>query len=174
MGFPGGSDSKESACSVGDLGLIPGLGWSPGGGHGNPLQYSCLGNPMDRIPWTEEPGWLQSMGSQRVGYDWGLSTQAPLFSSLEISLPDPRVNDCKKLTHPLRRLTRTRKCMILHPPLFSINEASILTKARWLFGTQVCHVLSLPAFRIKLLFLPQQFASIYWPFVWRAVQAWTR
>ena len=127
-----------------------------------------------KIPWTEEPGWLQSMGSQRVGYDWGLSTQAPLFSSLEISLPDPRVNDCKKLTHPLRRLTRTRKCMILHPPLFSINEASILTKARWLFGTQVCHVLSLPAFRIKLLFLPQQFASIYWPFVWRAVQAWTR
>ena len=42
---PGGSDGKESACSVGDLGLIPGLGTSPGGGHGNPLQYSCLGNP---------------------------------------------------------------------------------------------------------------------------------
>ena len=40
---------------------------SPGGGHGNLLQYSCLENPMDRIPWTEEPGWLQSMGSQRVG-----------------------------------------------------------------------------------------------------------
>ena len=127
-----------------------------------------------KIPWTEEPGWLQSMGSQRVGYDWGLSTQAPLFSSLEISLPDPRVNDCKKLTHTLRRLTRTRKCLILHPPLFSIKEASILTKARWLFRTQVCHLLSLPAFRIKLLFLPQQFTSIYGPVVWRAVQAWTR
>ena len=40
----GGSDSKESACNVGDLGLIPGLGRSPGGGHGNPLQYSCLEN----------------------------------------------------------------------------------------------------------------------------------
>ena len=50
-GFPGGSDGKESACSVGDLGLIPGLGTSPGGGHGNPLQYSCLGNPMDRGAW---------------------------------------------------------------------------------------------------------------------------
>ena len=45
MGFPGGSDGKESACSVGDLGLIPGLGRFPGGGHGNPLQYSGLENP---------------------------------------------------------------------------------------------------------------------------------
>ena len=43
-GFPGGSDSKESTCSVGDLGSIPGLGRSPGGGHGDPLQYSCLEN----------------------------------------------------------------------------------------------------------------------------------
>ena len=45
MGFPGGSDGKESACNVGDLGSIHGLGRSPGGGHGNPLQYSCLENP---------------------------------------------------------------------------------------------------------------------------------
>ena len=44
-GFAGGSDSKESACSVGDLGSTPGLGRSPGGGHGNPIQYSCLENP---------------------------------------------------------------------------------------------------------------------------------
>ena len=45
LGFPGGSDSKESTCNAGDLGSIPGLGRSPGGGHGNPLQYSCLENP---------------------------------------------------------------------------------------------------------------------------------
>ena len=63
-GFPGGSDGKEAACKAGDLGSIPGLGRSPGGGHGNPLQYSCLENPMDR-----EPGGLQSMGSKRAGYD---------------------------------------------------------------------------------------------------------
>ena len=141
MGFPGGSESKESACNAGDLGSIPRSGRSPGGGHGNPLQYSCLENPMDggawwatvhrvtknqtrlsdftftftkaiswtslvaqtvkhlstmwetrvralgwedplekemaihsstitwRTPWTEEPGRLQSMGSQRVGHD---------------------------------------------------------------------------------------------------------
>ena len=48
LGFPGSSDGKESACNAGDLGSIPGLGRSPGGGHGNPLQYYCLENPMDR------------------------------------------------------------------------------------------------------------------------------
>ena len=45
------SDSKESTCNGGDLGSIPGLGRFPGGGLGNPLQYSCLENPMDRTAW---------------------------------------------------------------------------------------------------------------------------
>ena len=49
--FPGGSDSKRSAYSVGDPGLIPGLGRSSGEGNGNPLQYSCLENPMDGGAW---------------------------------------------------------------------------------------------------------------------------
>ena len=84
--FPGGSDGKVSVYNVGDLGSMPGLGRFPGEGNGNPLQYSCLENPMDggawcrllsmgsqemathssvlawRIPGTEEPGGLQSMG----------------------------------------------------------------------------------------------------------------
>ena len=47
----GGSDSKESTCNAGDLGWISGLGRSPGGGHGNALQYSDLKNPMDRGTW---------------------------------------------------------------------------------------------------------------------------
>ena len=47
-GFPGGSDGQESAGTAGDLGLIPGSGGFPGEGNSNPLQYSCLGNPMDR------------------------------------------------------------------------------------------------------------------------------
>ena len=50
-GSPGGSDGKESACNAGDPGLIPGSRRSPGEGNGNPLQYSCLGNPMDREAW---------------------------------------------------------------------------------------------------------------------------
>ena len=49
--FPGGSDGKESACIAGDLGLIPGSGRSPEEGNGNPLQYSCLENPMDKEAW---------------------------------------------------------------------------------------------------------------------------
>ena len=49
--FPGGSDGKESAYNLGDLGSIPGLGRYPGRGHGNPLQYSCLENPMNRGAW---------------------------------------------------------------------------------------------------------------------------
>ena len=52
--FPGGSDGKESACNAGDTGdiaSIPGSGGSPGVGNGNPLQYSCLENPMDRGAW---------------------------------------------------------------------------------------------------------------------------
>ena len=60
LGFPGGSEGKASACNVGDLGLIPGSGRSPGEGNGNPLQYSCLENPM-----TEKPNRLQSTGSQK-------------------------------------------------------------------------------------------------------------
>ena len=64
MAFPGGSDGKESACNAGDLGSIPGSGRSPREGNDNPIQYLAW-----RIPWTEDPGGLQSMGLQRVGDD---------------------------------------------------------------------------------------------------------
>ena len=60
-----GSDSKESACYAGDLGLIPGSVRSPGEGNGNTLQYFCLGNPMDRGAWWA----IESTGSPRVGLD---------------------------------------------------------------------------------------------------------
>ena len=65
--FPGGSDGK-SVCLPGDPGLIPGSGRSLGEENGNPLQYSCLENPMDR-----ETCRLQSMGSQRVRHNWATS-----------------------------------------------------------------------------------------------------
>ena len=51
MGFPGGSDGKESACDAGGLGLIPGSGRSPGKGNASPLLYSCLENSIDRGAW---------------------------------------------------------------------------------------------------------------------------
>ena len=62
--LPNGSDDKASAYDAGDPSSIPGSGRPPGEGNGNPLQYSCLENPMD-----EEPGRLQSVGSQRVRHD---------------------------------------------------------------------------------------------------------
>ena len=65
LGFPGGSDSKESSCNAGDLGSLPGLGRSSGEGNGNPLQYSCLGNSIDKRSLAGYNPW----GSQRVGHD---------------------------------------------------------------------------------------------------------
>ena len=65
QGFPSSSDGKESAGNGGHPRSISGSGRYPGGGHGNPLEYSCPG----KIPWTEEPGGLQSMGLQRVKHD---------------------------------------------------------------------------------------------------------
>ena len=67
LGFTGSSVVKNllvNAGDVRDVGSVPGSGRSPGGGNGNPLQYSYL-----EAPWTEGPGRLQSMGSQRVGHD---------------------------------------------------------------------------------------------------------
>ena len=69
LSFPGGSDGKEFACNAGDLGSITGLGRSPGGGHGNPLQYSCLENPHGQrslagyVPW----GCKESDTTKRLG-----------------------------------------------------------------------------------------------------------
>ena len=69
-GFPGYSLSKESTCNAGDLSLIPGWGRSPREGNGNPLQYSCLGNPTDRGDWQ-----ATVHGVTRVGHD--LVTKPP-------------------------------------------------------------------------------------------------
>jgi len=64
LGFPGGSGGKESACNTGDLDSIPGLERSTGGGHGNPLQYSCLKNPYGQRSLAGCSPW-----GRRVGYD---------------------------------------------------------------------------------------------------------
>ena len=64
LGFPGGSDGKEPACNSGDLGSIPGLGRSHGEGNGNPLQYSCLENSMDRGDWRSTVHWGEKHQTQ--------------------------------------------------------------------------------------------------------------
>ena len=84
MGFPPSSVGKESACNVGDLGLVPGSGRSPGEGNGNPIQYSCLENPVDRGVW-----WATVHGVIRVGHD--LVTKPPNQVSKSSKLSDKLV-----------------------------------------------------------------------------------
>ena len=86
LGFPGGSDSKESACKAEDPGSIPGLGRSPGGEHGNPLQYSCLENPhgqrslADYSPWgRKESDMTEQLKTKKVKVP---AFSVPVFSSL--------------------------------------------------------------------------------------------
>ena len=65
MGFPAGALVKNPPANAGNIGLIPGSERVPGGGNGNPLQYSCLENPMDRGVWR-----APVHGGHRVGHDW--------------------------------------------------------------------------------------------------------
>ena len=74
LGFPHSSVSKESACCAGDPGLIPGLGRSSGEGNGNPLQHSCLENPIDRGAW-----WTTVHGVARVGHDLATKSSSSPF-----------------------------------------------------------------------------------------------
>ena len=74
MGFSGGSEGKASTWNAGDPGLIPGSGRSPGEGNGNPCQYSCLENPMDRGAWwatvhgaVKSRTWLSNLGNGSQG-----------------------------------------------------------------------------------------------------------
>ena len=76
MGSPGGSDSKESASTVGDVGSIPGLGRPPGGGHGNSFHYSCLGNPHGQrslvgySPWGHKESDMTERLSTQINIMW--------------------------------------------------------------------------------------------------------
>ena len=94
-GFPGGSDGKESACNVGDPGLIPGLGRSPGEGNGYSIQCSCPEN----LPWTGETAGLQFLGLHRVGQDWTTNTFA-----FTLSL---------RTSHIIRLLTWFENCVLV-------------------------------------------------------------
>ena len=87
MGLPRWLSDKESATSAGDTGnagSIPGLGRSPGGGNGNPLQYSCLGNPMDRGAWR-----LQFMGLQKVKQDLVTAHAHIAYYTTIVGIPCP-------------------------------------------------------------------------------------
>ena len=101
--FPGDSDSKESACNAEDLGSIPGLGRSPPEGYGNPLQYPCPGNPMDRGAWwATVNGVAESQRQPSLSYP---------HSHLMALPPTPAHNLCRLL----RGEERPRKTLSLLP-----------------------------------------------------------
>ena len=87
-GLLGDSYSKESAYNAGDLGSIPGSERSPGGGNGNPLQYSCLGNPMDRGPW-----WATVHGVVTVRHYWATNTHTHIVIYNVVLISDVQQRD---------------------------------------------------------------------------------
>ena len=85
---------RNPPTRAGDMGSIPGSGRSPGGGHGNPLQYPCLGNPM-----AKEPGGLQCVGSQRLGYSW-VPEHTPSTEDAHFAVqPSPELHSSPGLFH---------------------------------------------------------------------------
>ena len=83
QGFPGGSEGRVSACNVGDLDSIPRSGRSPGEGNGNPLQYPCLENPLDRGAWYSPPGHRESDTTEWLHFTYSfLFFSFPVFFSI--------------------------------------------------------------------------------------------
>ena len=112
MGFPGGSDGKESACHSGDLGLIPESGRSLGEGNGYPLWYTCLGNPTDRGGWR---------GPQSMGHK-----QSDMTEQLTLSL-------LKSCLHwwCLDETAYFVKWECLHLTMFSVHEDMVTWVETW-------------------------------------------
>ena len=92
LGFPGGSECKESPCNAGDLGLISELGRSPREGNDYSLQYSCLENPMDGKAW-----WATVHGSQTAGYNWATSLSPTVSEGSLFFTPPPECIVCRLL-----------------------------------------------------------------------------
>ena len=110
--FPGGLDSKESACNAGDPGSIPGLGRYPGDGNGNPLQ--CI-LPGEFHGQRSLGGYIEFMGSQRVGHDWLTLTYAQFYIWMKVKVSQ----SCPTFCDP----------MDYNPPGFSVHlilQAGIL------------------------------------------------
>ena len=118
VGFPGGSDGKESVCSVGDLGSIPGLGRSPGEGNGNLLQYSCLENSMDRSVWWATVYGLAASWTQLSDQaaEWFICTLSvawwPWWPFLPVTQHQPCAKSCARALGSLEDGSRVRTWLV--------------------------------------------------------------
>ena len=104
MGFPGGSDDKESACNAGDLGSIPGSERSPEEGNGYPLQYSCLENSMDRGAWWAKV-YVVTKSQTRSNYVQSFDT---LYAYFKYNLSNLQVNEWEKIYQANIKHTNTQ------------------------------------------------------------------
>ena len=125
LGFHGGSDGKESACNVGDQDSIPESGRSPGEGTGNPLQYSCLENRMDRVAWqTMGCGWMLQTPSKKRSeiLQWMGQTPAQRIIQPQILI----VLRLRKLLHLSHRssVVKSFRTCVLKPWYVSSNPSS--------------------------------------------------
>ena len=119
MGFPGGSDSKESVCNAGDLGLIPWLGRSSGEGSGNPLQYSCLENPMDRGAWQATVHSVAKSWTQFSNRMFQFGSIPYLFLSVQFSSV---AQSCPTLCNPMNCSTPG---LLVHHQLPEVTQTHV-------------------------------------------------
>ena len=125
---------KNLPANAGDGVLIPGPGRSPGEGNGNPLQYSCLENPMDRGAWR-----LQSMGSHKIGHNWASKQQHSLLSW--VSAEKPVVNLIGILLYVLSPLLL----------LIFFSLSLIFINSNWLLCVLECSSLGLSCLGLSVL-----------------------
>ena len=118
LGFPGGSETKESTFNAGDLGSIPRPRRSPGEGNGNPLQYTCLENPIDRGAWG-----ATVPADHRVRHDWAINTFSDLIFPSSL-----------KTVSPVKSHLRFRGLQHVNPRGAYFSSVQLLSHV-WLFGT---------------------------------------
>ena len=133
LGFPCGSDSKASACNVGDLGSTPGSWRSPGEGNGNPLQYSAW-----KISWSEEPSRLQSMGSQSWTRLSDFMSNSLWLQHARFPCPSPSPGVCSNVCllsqwcHPTISSSVIPFSSCLHSLQYQVYSSESAVHIRWL------------------------------------------
>ena len=142
--FPDGSDGKESACNAGDPGSIPGSGRSPGEGNGNPLQYSCLENPIDRRAWR-----ATVHGSQRIIHNWVTNTFTSLFPWLgEDDWWSCQQLKLDRLVHKTNWLSQSSLCLFWVP--YITDPGSLFSVLALCFISCLCLLCSFMTFKVHL------------------------
>ena len=123
MGFSGGSDGKESTCNVGDLGSIPGLGRSPGGGQGNPFQYCCLEN----LHWQRSLAGYSPWGPKESDTTERLTLVTTMSGNTQICLA---TWPCHKY-FPINILPSSQNCSPYSPPMVYVFKAKWFKNKKW-------------------------------------------